>query len=146
MSLSLFLACGKDDPESQAKKDRQILLKYISDNDLDAHEVDDTGVFYVINKEGSGGFPTADSHVHVKNEGYYFNDDEKLELFQPLTTNLYHLRNMILGWQIGIPKFNRGAKGLLLIPSGYGYGPYSYYTGVPPNSVLLYEVEIEDFN
>ncbi len=145
--FAVISACSKDDPKYIAEQDRKIILQYIEDNNLDAHEVDDTGVFYVIEKEGSGDFPSSNSRVHVASMGFFLDDDEEI-VFKEYTSQYYNLNEQILGWQYGIPKFNRGAKGMLLIPSAHGYGPdYNYwYTGVPPNTVLFYEIEMIDFS
>ncbi len=145
LAVLLFISCNKDDPEYQAEVDREIILKYIKDHDLDAHEVDDTGVFYVITKEGQGGYPNIDSYVHVENMGFYIDKDDEVVEFQPLSSGGFYLRNSILGWQYGVPMFNRGAAGMLLIPSALGYGPYPT-TGVPENQVLFFEIEMIDFN
>lgn len=144
-TLLLFTACNKDDPEYQAEVDREIILQYIEDYDLDAQEVDDTGVFYVITKEGEGGYPNSDSYVHVENMGFYLDKDDKVVIFQPSSSGGYYLRNTILGWQYGVPMFNRGAAGMLLIPSAMGYGPYPR-SGIPENQVLFFEIEMIDFN
>ncbi|MFO8068190.1 MAG: FKBP-type peptidyl-prolyl cis-trans isomerase [Bacteroidales bacterium] len=144
--LLLFSACDKDDPEYQAEKDREIILEFIKDNNLDAHEVDDTGVFYVIDTEGVGGYPSSESFVQIKNMGFYLDKDDKVIVFQPLSTGDFYLKNTILGWQYGVPKFNRGAAGMLLIPSALGYGPYPGYSGLPPNQVLFFEIEMIDFD
>lgn len=144
--LLLFSACDKDDPEYQAEKDREIILKFIEDNNLDAHEVDDTGVFYVIDTEGVGGYPDSESFVQMKNMGFYIDKDDEVVVFEPLVKGSYYLKNEILGWQYGVPKFNRGARGLLLIPSALGYGPYPGLTGLPVNQVLFYEIEMIDFD
>lgn len=141
----IFMACNKDDPEYQAELDREIILNYIAENELDAQEIDDTGIFYVISKAGSGDYPTIESSVHLISMGFYFDKDDNILIFQPLASQLYVLNRQILGWQYGIPKFNRGAKGMLLIPSAFGYGPNPYYTGIPPNQVLFFEIELIDF-
>ncbi|MBS4012253.1 MAG: FKBP-type peptidyl-prolyl cis-trans isomerase [Bacteroidetes bacterium] len=145
LAALVFFACNKDDPEYQAQIDREIILKYIADNDLEASEVDDTGIFYVISKQGSGGYPTIESSVHLISMGFYFDKDDNILIFQPLASQLYVLKRQILGWQYGIPMFNRGAKGMLLIPSAYGYGPNPYYSGIPPNQVLFFDIELIDF-
>jgi FKBP-type peptidyl-prolyl cis-trans isomerase FkpA len=144
--IFVFLfSCGKDSPEHQAEVDREIILKYIEDNNLDANEVDDTGVFYVISNEGNGGFPNSQSNVHITNSGFYIDKKGKVIVFQGQVSQYYQLRLQILGWQYGVPMFNRGAKGLLLIPSALAYGPYPYYVSVPANQVVFFEIELIDF-
>ena len=41
----------------------------------------------------------------------------------------------------GIPYFKEGGSGKLLIPSALAYGPNGT-TGIPPHSVLIFEIEL----
>jgi FKBP-type peptidyl-prolyl cis-trans isomerase FkpA len=62
-------------------------------------------------------------------------------------TNQFHpsyiLGNVILGWQLGIPKIKNGGIVRLLIPSRYAYGPYPQaQIGLPANAVLDFDIEL----
>lgn len=138
--LVLFAACGSDDPEKQAAKDREKIIEYIEKHNLDAHELE-TGVFYVIEQTGNGNFPTENSTVVLNYTGKLLSGKQ----FDVGFGSSLNLRGTILGFRYGIPMFNRGSKGLLLIPSGLGYGPNGSFS-IPPNAVLIFEVEIIDFN
>jgi FKBP-type peptidyl-prolyl cis-trans isomerase len=48
-----------------------------------------------------------------------------------------------MGWQIGIPMMKEGGKAKLLIPSQLGYGS-SNLGVIPPNSVLIFDIELID--
>ncbi len=141
ISLALFFtACKKEDPESIWKRDRERLLNYISENELDAQE-HESGLFYVVDEEGTGAKPNLDSRVQIKYVGYFL--DEKV--FDLNNGAVFNLRGTIPGWQIGIPLFKVGSKGMLLIPSALGYGQYPPYgSGVPRNSCLIFDIEIID--
>ena len=140
MLCSLFLlGCGKDDPERILAKDREKILKYIADNNLNAQE-HSTGIFYVIETQGSGSFPRANSVVVINYTGYLLNG----KVFDSNHEIALSLSHTILGWQYGIPLFQRGSKGKLLIPSGLGYGEFPR-PGIPANSVLIFDIELIDF-
>lgn len=135
----LLIGCGKDDPEKIAEKDRQKILEYISEHGLDAQE-HESGVFYVIEREGSGGHPTASSVVKLNYTGKLLDG----KVFDSGYGSSLRLMNTIQGWQYGIPMFRKGGEGLLLIPSGLGYGQWP--TGsIPVNSVLIFEIELIDY-
>jgi FKBP-type peptidyl-prolyl cis-trans isomerase FkpA len=134
-----FSSCRKDDPEVQAAKDRKKILEYIADNSLDAHE-HESGIFYVIHTPGTGGNPTINSRVRIKYKGYLLNGD----VFDSSSNLEITLKQTILGWQHGIPLFKRGGTGMLLIPSGLGYGPWAR-PRIPANSVLIFDIELIDF-
>jgi len=140
--LSLFMAlfflssCGDD--ESQAEKDQQIILDYITENNLDATEGED-GLYYIIESPGTGGTPTINSTVTVAYTGYFTNGD----IFDSSDSNgiTFPLTNVIEGWQLGIPQLKEGGTGILLIPSSLGYGT-SGQGSIPGNTVLLFDVEL----
>lgn len=138
--LGLIVSCGSDDPEKQAEKDREKILEYIEEHELDAQELE-SGVFYVIEKAGAGNFPTETSTVIINYTGFLLNGDE----FGAGNSSTFNLNGTILGFKYGIPMFNRGSEGILLIPSGLAYGEYGSYT-IPPNAVLIYNIEMIDFN
>ncbi len=138
--LFFFSGCEKEDPESVAKRDREKILEYIEKNDLDAEE-HETGLFYVIDVEGSGGHPHAGSRVVVNFKGYLL-DGKVFDEGQNFQSNL---AGTIEGWRVGIPLFKRGGKGMLLVPSAMGYGPYGM-PGIPRSSVLIFDIELIDFN
>lgn len=139
--LPLFLhSCGSDDPEKIAEKDREKILDYIAENNLDAKE-HESGLFYVIEREGTGNtHPTNSSTVKMNYEGYYLKDKD---VFDSRNGHYADLGSMITGWRIGIPLLTSGAKAILLVPSGLGYGAYPPY-GIRPNACLVFEVEIID--
>jgi len=138
-AMFFAIACGTDDPERQAAKDREKILEYILQNNLNAIELP-SGVFYVIEREGRGPFPTDSSNVTLTYTGRLLDGTQ----FDFGAQVQFNLRNTILGFRYGIPMFNRGAQGQIFIPSGLGYGPTGG-TRVPPNSVLIFRVEIFDW-
>lgn len=49
---------------------------------------------------------------------------------------------VIKGWDEGVPQLSLGEKALLTITPDYGYGPRGFPPVIPPNSTLLFEVEL----
>ncbi len=140
LPVLMWQSCGSDDPEKIAEKDREKILDYIAENDLDAIE-HESGLFYVIEREGTGNtHPTTSSTVKINYEGYYLKDKD---VFDSQNGYYANLGSMITGWRIGIPLLTSGAKAILLVPSGLGYGAYPPY-GIRPNACLVFEVEIID--
>ena len=50
---------------------------------------------------------------------------------------------MIQGWEEGIKVLNKGASATFLIPSAKAYGSSGYST-IPPNSPLIFVIEVVD--
>ncbi|NJN77920.1 MAG: hypothetical protein HC803_05960 [Saprospiraceae bacterium] len=61
---------------------------------------------------------------------------------QPLE---FGLNQVIRGWQIAIPMLQKGGKGTFYIPSGLAYGSRGAGGVIPPNAVLIFDVELLDF-
>jgi FKBP-type peptidyl-prolyl cis-trans isomerase FkpA len=128
------MSCKKEDIE---KENREEIEKYISDNNLDASSTG-SGLYYVIDIEGTGTRPDANSDVEVKYKGYFTSN----EVFDENKDGIeFNLQNVIAGWTEGIPLFKEGGKGMLLIPSSLAYGP-SGRGSIPPNSVLIFDIEL----
>lgn len=131
-----FSACQK-----QSDKDEELILEYISTNNLDALSTSD-GLYYIINEEGTGDRPAVTDEVIADYEGYLLDGsvfDSSYERGQPST---FSLSGVILGWQIGIPFFKEGGSGKLIIPSELGYGSDSPSSKIPKNSVLVFDIEL----
>jgi FKBP-type peptidyl-prolyl cis-trans isomerase len=51
---------------------------------------------------------------------------------------------VIRGWDETLLKMKKGEKGRVLIPSGLAYGQGGNGSSIPPNAVLLFELEMVD--
>jgi FKBP-type peptidyl-prolyl cis-trans isomerase FkpA len=99
------------------------------------------GIFYQLLKEGSGRPVNVTDPVVVHYKGWLFSDgsvfDETKE--KPAT---FPLNRPTIGWQIGLPQCKTGGKIRLYIPSGSAYGIRTFATDIPPNSTLVFDVEV----
>ena len=122
-------------------ENRQEILDYIADNNLDATE-SDTGLFYVIEEQGTGDYPEATSNVTVKYKGYFTDG----EVFDENDNGVsFNLNQVIPGWTEGMQYFKEGGSGQLLIPSALGYGRYGNQV-IPGGAVLIFDVSLESIN
>lgn len=127
------------DAVNQAKltQDVAAIDVFLDDAGITAIE-DPSGMRYVITLEGTGTKPCLESAITFKYKGMLMDGT----VFDESTTGLtYPLKNLILGWQIVLPKLKAGTKATLYIPSGFGYGPAAL-PGIPANSNLIFEIEL----
>ena len=136
LSVFLLFSCKKDDVDTLNQEE---IEKFIGDNNLSASATG-SGLYYVIEEEGTGERPKSNSDVKVKYKGYFTSGDVFDENTDGITFNL---QEVIAGWTEGIPLFKEGGKGMLLIPSKLGYGSNSVGS-IPPNSVLIFNIELVD--
>lgn len=132
---------------SQAAIDSAIITKFIVDNDLDAQDLG-SGLFAVIDNPGSGLSPTFNSTVRVKYNGKFIKLNDQNQLVEGESFDFSSdegfttaLTNVIQGWGLGIPAFKTGGIGQLIIPSNLAYG-VTGFGSIPPNSVLLFDIEL----
>lgn len=139
MSLIVLTSCNKSlSEEEQFDKDISLIKEYIADNNLDAMSTD-SGLYYTIDKLGTGNFPNANNKVTVRYKGYFLDGgvfDQSDEFGIPV-----NLQNVIQGWTEGIQLYKEGGEGLLLVPSKLGYGKQGKGS-VPPNTVMIFEVKL----
>lgn len=111
--------------------------------------IDDTtyknagGIYYQMIKEGTGRQVSVNDTVTVFYKGYLLNDnsvfDETKE--KPAT---FPLKRLIMGWQIGVPICKIGGKIKIIIPSNLAYSIRTRAAKIPPNSILVFEIEVVD--
>lgn len=142
--LTLFISCSKDTKTvtDYTAKNEQEIKDYLAKNNLTAQR-STSGLYYIINEQGTGTQPTAASNVTVAYKGYFTNgnvfDQSKAEGIS------FGLNQVIKGWTEGIPYFKTGGSGVLLIPSHLGYG--STNNGpIPGGSALIFDVKLISVN
>jgi len=146
-AISLFLGCDKDDPQKifddQLQADIAEIQTWLNENNIQAIQ-DPSGLFYVIDEEGTGNNPTSSAFVSMTYTGRFFGGGifDSRDATNPLKANLFDL---IVGWRIGIPKFKKGGSGKLYIPSGLAYGTRGAGS-IPANTNLIFDIELLDFN
>lgn len=101
------------------------------------------GVYYSMIKEGAGRQVTADDTVTVRYKGYLFANDSVFDQTKEKPAT-FPLKRLIRGWQIGVPLCKVGGKIKLVIPSGIGYSVRTRAAKIPPNSILVFEIEVLD--
>ncbi len=127
----------------KAEIEQNRIKKYITVQGLSGNYTD-SGIFYVIEEHGEGGYPNLNSTVTVEYKGSFLNGN----IFDQTTagqTVSFSLKQVIPGWQQGIPLFQKGGRGKLIIPSRLGYGIRGM-GGIPAHSVLVFDVKLVDFN
>jgi FKBP-type peptidyl-prolyl cis-trans isomerase FkpA len=139
--LATFAFAGCDKEEDFLARDRQIIEDYLEEKGLTASSTAE-GIYYVVDNAGGSDHPDVYSTVKVHYKGYLMDGT----VFDQTSGNAatFSLSSTIRGWQIGIPKFGKGGKGKLLIPSDYGYGSQSS-ADIPARSVLVFDIVLSDF-
>ena len=129
------------DSAAQTEKDKKQIFDSVAAGKLDTTG-NINGVYYKILKEGSGGLVNVNDTLTVNYKGSLING----EIFdqskdKPAT---FPLNRLIKGWQIGLTKCKKGGAIRLIIPSALAYSIRARADKIPPNSTLVFDIEVLD--
>lgn len=106
-----------------------------------------TGLQYEVLRRGTGTVsPVSTDTVKVHYHGTLLNGsvfDSSVERGEPIS---FPLNQVIRGWTEGVHLMKVGDKFRFVIPSHLGYGANSPTPKIPPNSTLVFEIELLDIN
>ena len=102
-----------------------------------------SGLKYTVTKQGTGTVsPTATDTVKVHYHGTLLNGtvfDSSVQRGEPIS---FPLNGVIPGWTEGLQLMKVGDKFKFEIPANLAYGANSPSPAIPPNSPLVFEVEL----
>ena len=101
-----------------------------------------SGLQYKVLKSGTGESPKRTDTVKVHNHGTLIDGtvfDSSVQRGQPIS---FPVNGVIPGWVEALQLMKVGDKWQLFIPARLAYGDQSPGAGIPPNSVLIFEVEL----
>jgi FKBP-type peptidyl-prolyl cis-trans isomerase len=133
----------EEQQERQQAADIAIITDYIANNEIENVDSTESGIYYFFEEEGEGDRPTASSAVTVRYTGYLLNG-QVFDQTPGETTRTFPLSGVIPGWTEALQLFQRGSKGTILLPSAMAYGSTGT-NGIPPNTVLAFDIELVDF-
>ncbi len=107
-----------------------------------------SGLKYIDMKVGKGDQPKQGQTIIVNYTGkltngttFDSNVDPKFGHTQPFITAI-GVGKVIPGWDEGMVSMKVGGKRRLIVPSELGYGPQGSGEKIPPNSTLIFDVEL----
>lgn len=132
-------------PSTQTDFDKNAIINYAMSNKMEVMSTA-SGIYYTIIDEGTGmDKPDANSKITAHYKGALLDGtvfDSSFERGEPLQ---FKLGQVIKGWQESIPLLKKGGKGKFIIPSGLAYGDRRAGAVIEPNSVLVFDIELIDF-
>lgn len=108
--------------------------------------VTESGLQYRVLQEGSGRKPSSGDRVTVHYRGSLIDGtqfDSSYDRGEPAT---FGVTQVIAGWTEGLQLMSVGSKYELTIPADLAYGPQGRPGAIPPNAVLVFEVELLGIN
>lgn len=146
----------------QLELEEKVIEEYVKDNNLQGTKTE-SGLYYIIEKEGTGPAIEEGDQASVHYAGYLLNgqifDTSIKEVAE--ANNIYNpqrdqgggygpfdlqvgVGQVIPGWDEGLSLLKKGDKAKFIIPSPLAYGSRGAGADIPANSILIFDVEIMD--
>lgn len=147
--------------KEQKENKKNELVQFVKDNEATAKTLP-SGLKVITMKEGSGVKPVIGSTVKVNYAGYFLTGDlfdsnikeiaevygkydrrrDQLNMYNPVDMDYSPDASLIPGFKEGLQQMNYGDKVMLIVPSHLGYGEQGSRGVIPPNTDLLFQLEI----
>jgi FKBP-type peptidyl-prolyl cis-trans isomerase FklB len=101
-----------------------------------------SGLQYKVLTAGSGKTPKAEDNVTVNYKGTLINGTEFDSSYKRGQPASFQVKGVIKGWTEALQLMKEGSKWQLFIPPELGYGERGAGPLIPPNSALIFEVEL----
>lgn len=142
--------------EKQKKTDDKAIVEYLKKNKLEA-KATASGLYYLIEKEGSGPQPKRGDQVSVNYVGRFMDgkifDTSSEEVAKK--NNVYNpqrqyvplqfplgVQPMIKGWEEAMYLIKEGSTAKIFLPSHLAYGPAGSPPNIAPNTIIMFELEL----
>jgi FKBP-type peptidyl-prolyl cis-trans isomerase FkpA len=143
--------------QAQVKKDSVAMNNFLNEKGIVAISAA-SGIRYVVKKEGKGQLAVAGQTALVHYAGYTldgklfdtsiasvakennFDNQGRNEPYPVVVST----GNVITGWHQMLALMNKGMKVTVYIPSYLAYGQSGRGPGIPPNTILIFDMEVTD--
>lgn len=128
---------------SDAVENEKLGNEYLADNAKKEGVITlESGLQYKVLTAGQGATPAIDSKVEVHYRGTLIDGTEFDSSYSRGTPASFTVNGVISGWTEALQLMKEGDKWQLVIPSQLAYAERGAPPVIPPNAVLVFEVEL----
>lgn len=134
------------DAKKKAEEASKAIIDEINNRWPDA-QTTNSGIRYVVKKEGTGKTPPSGTKVTVHYTGMFMDGrkfDSSVDRNQPFEFTV-GARQVIPGWDETVLSMKKGEKREIILPPDMAYGSRGAGGVIPPDSWLIFEVELIDY-
>jgi FKBP-type peptidyl-prolyl cis-trans isomerase len=147
IAVMLLVLTGNNPPANQASSsgsagDCNTLVRLYNEGGMTTTA---SGLQYKVLAQGDGPQPVASSTVTAHYRGCLLNGTQFDSSYDRGQPSSFPLSGVIRGWTEGLQLMPTGSHYLFYIPSELGYAAQGRAPSIPPNTPLLFEVELLGF-
>jgi FKBP-type peptidyl-prolyl cis-trans isomerase len=135
--------------EEQLVVDSKLIEEYLKENNMTATRTP-SGLYYQVLREGNGEDAVAGKTVKVHYIGKFLDGstfDSSYSTGNPYVFRLGYENDPnspIKAWHQAVALMNKGDEFRIFVPSGLAYGRTGSFGRIPPNAVLMFEMDLLD--
>lgn len=137
--------------KGQITIDDKLIQEYFKTKGIKNAKKDASGLYYVVHNPGAGASPKEGQKVTVNYSGqnlngvkFDSNTDPAFNHVEPFSFDLGK-SSVIKGWDKGVALMKKGMKATFYLPSSLGYGERGAGDKIPPNAILIFDIELVSF-
>ena len=134
--LAISISCSKDDGINYDIENEAAIQAYLANNNLTAEKTI-TGLYYIIDSQGSGDFPLPNATVTLGYRGYLLNN----VTFDQSANATFPLQAVIPGFSEAVQLLKPGGSGTFILPSRLAYGSSGTST-IGPGDVIVFDINL----
>jgi FKBP-type peptidyl-prolyl cis-trans isomerase FklB len=138
-----ILETQRAEQKKKAEKNLAEALAFLAENGKkEGVKTLPSGLQYRVITEGSGANPKASDSVTVNYRGTLINGTEFDSSYKRNKPATFRVNQVIPGWTEALQLMKVGSKWQLFIPPNLAYGERGAGASIPPDSALIFEVEL----
>ena len=136
-------AALKQIKDTQAKANLEQAQAFLAANgEKEGVQTLPSGLQYREIQAGEGKTPVVDDTIMVNYRGTFIDGSEFDSSYERGKAAVFRMKKVMKGWKEGLQLMKEGAKWRLFIPPELAYGKRGKQNVIPPNSALIFEVEL----
>jgi FKBP-type peptidyl-prolyl cis-trans isomerase FklB len=147
---SLLIDLRKNAREHKLKAMQELIVKNAKESDAfleengrrDEVKTTESGLQYIVLQEGTGDPPRLDDMVTVHYRGSFIDGTEFDSSYARGKPERFATDGVIKGWTEALQMMRENAKWKLFVPPDLAYGRTGLEGSIPPNKVLVFEIEL----
>lgn len=133
-------SCSDDAIDYTEQNDIDIAI-YTEENNLNVQKTS-SGLYYLMNSNGSGASPSSNSSVTIDYKGYLLDGT----VFDQNTNATFNVRGVIPGFAEAVRLLKKGGSGTFILPSRLGYGNSGSGQFIKSGDVIVFDINLKSFD